>query len=166
MIYIIRAISCSNERTSSTPHSGGGSMRARVVPWALALIVALVAGACSGAGGGGGGGGGSGGKTTITVATVANPQMQDIQKLAGTFEKDHPDVTVKFVILPENELRDRVTQDIATKGGQYDVVTIGTFETPQWAKNNWIENLTPYTEKDPSYDAKDLIPTVAKALSY
>ncbi|HEX9342455.1 MAG TPA: extracellular solute-binding protein, partial [Actinomycetota bacterium] len=131
----------------------------------LVLALALAAGACSGAGGGGGGGS-QGGKTTITVATVANPQMQDIQKLSSAFEKDNPNINVKFVILPENELRDRVTQDIATKGGQYDVVTIGTFETPQWAKNGWIENLGPYTQKDPSYDAGDLIPTVAKALSY
>jgi sorbitol/mannitol transport system substrate-binding protein len=136
------------------------------MPLALLLVLTLVAGACSGAGGGGGGGGGSEGGGTITVATVANPQMQDIQKLSSTFEKDNPGIKVKFVILPENELRDRVTQDIATKGGQYDVVTIGTFEAPQWAKNRWIENLTPYTQKDSAYDAGDLIPTVAKALSF
>jgi sorbitol/mannitol transport system substrate-binding protein len=139
-------------------------MRARVA--AMLLVLALTAAACSGAGGGGGGGGSEGGQTTITVATVANPQMQDIEKLVGNFEKDNPNIKVKFVILPENELRDRVTQDIATQGGQYDVVTIGTFEVPQWAKNGWIENLGPYTEKDPGYDAKDLIPTVAAALSY
>jgi sorbitol/mannitol transport system substrate-binding protein len=139
----------------------------RRVSWALLLVVALAASACTGAGGEGGGGGGSeGGKTTITVATVANPQMQDIQKLASNFEKDNPNITIKFVILPENELRDRVTQDIATKGGQYDVVTIGPFEAPQWAKNGWIENLSPFTQKDTSYDVNDLIPTVAKALSY
>jgi sorbitol/mannitol transport system substrate-binding protein len=139
----------------------------RRILWALLLVVALAAGACTGAGGGGGGGGGSGGgQATITVATVANPQMQDIQKLSSVFEKDNPNIKVKFVILPENELRDRVTQDIATKGGQYDVVTIGTFEAPQWAKNGWIENLSPYTQKDSSYDVNDLIPAVAKALSY
>ena len=136
------------------------------ITWALVLVLALGAGACTGAGGGGGGGGSSGGKTTITVATVANPQMQDIEKLVGNFEKDNPDIKVNFVTLPENELRDRVTQDIATKGGQYDVVTVGTFEVPQWAKNGWIENLGPYTQKDSAYDAGDLIPTVAKALSY
>jgi sorbitol/mannitol transport system substrate-binding protein len=138
----------------------------RRIVWALPIAVALVAGACSGAGGGGGGGGTKGGKTTITVATVANPQMQDIEKLTSFFEKDHPNIHVNYVTLPENELRDRVTADIATKGGQYDVVTIGTFEVPQWAKNGWIENLKPYTDKDSSYDVNDLIPAVSKALSY
>jgi sorbitol/mannitol transport system substrate-binding protein len=132
---------------------------------ALVLLIAVAASACTGAGGGGGGT--EGGQTTITVATVANPQMQDIEKLTPRFfERDHPNVKVNFVILPENELRDRVTQDIATQGGQYDVVTIGTFEAPQWAKNKWIENLGPYTQKDSSYDAGDLIPAVAKALSH
>jgi sorbitol/mannitol transport system substrate-binding protein len=140
-------------------------MRARVA-WILLLVLALFTTACSGAGGGGGGGDSGGGPTTITVATVANPQMQDIEKLSSNFEKDHPNVKVKFVILPENELRDRVTQDIATQGGQYDVVTIGAFEVPQWAKNGWIENLGPYTQKTPGYDANDLIPAVAKVLSY
>jgi len=138
-------------------------MRARVA-WILLLVLALFTTACSGAGGGGGDS--EGGQTTITVATVANPQMQDIEKLASNFEKDNPNVKVNFVILPENELRDRVTQDIAAQGGQYDVVTVGTFEVPQWAKNGWIEDLGPYTQKDPGYDANDLIPTVAKALSY
>ncbi len=136
----------------------------RRIAWALLLVLTLAASACSGAGGGGGDS--EGGQTTITVATVANPWMQDIEKLSTNFERDHPNVKVNFVILPENELRDRVTQDIATQGGQYDVVTIGTFEVPQWAKNNWIENLGPYTQKDSAYDAADLIPAVAKALSY
>jgi len=140
-------------------------MRVRVA-WIVLLVLALFTTACGGAGGGGGGGGSEGGPTTITVATVANPQMQDIEKLATNFEKDHPNVKVKFVILPENELRDRVTQDIATQGGQYDVVTIGAFEVPQWAKNGWIENLGPYTQKTSGYDANDLIPAVAKVLSY
>src|SRR5436309_609566 len=131
--------------------------------WAAVIAgLALLASACSGAGGGGGGGGSGG---TVTVATVANPQMQDIEKLSSTFEKE-TGINVKFVILPENELRDRVTQDIATKAGQYDVVTIGTYEVPIWAKNGWIENLAPYTQKDSAYDANDLIPTVSKALSY
>src|SRR3982751_3593080 len=103
--------------------------RSRII-CAAALSVALAASsaACSGAGGGGGGGGGK----TVTVATVANPQMQDMEKLLPEFKKAHPDINVKFVILPENELRDRVTQDIATQAGQYDVTTVGTYEVPIW----------------------------------
>jgi len=125
---------------------------------AMAGALLLVVPACSGAGGGGGG------DNTVTIATVANPQMQDIEKLSKEFKKDHPDTDIRFVILPENELRDRVTQDIATQGGQYDVVTIGTYETPIWAKNGWLTPLDDYASKG-DYDVDDIIPPVREALS-
>ncbi|MFZ5851713.1 MAG: ABC transporter substrate-binding protein [Actinomycetota bacterium] len=133
---------------------------------AVAALLALgLLAACGGAGGGGGGGGAAGGTTTVTVATVANPQMQDIEKLTGEFEKKYPNIKIKYVILPENELRDRVTQDVATKGGQYDVVTIGTYEAPIWAKNGWLTKLDTYAGQG-SYDVGDLIAPVKDALSY
>ncbi len=138
--------------------------RRGVAAVAAFLALGLLA-ACGGAGGGGGGGGAAGGTTTVTVATVANPQMQDIEKLTGEFEKKYPNIKIKYVILPENELRDRVTQDVATKGGQYDVVTIGTYEAPIWAKNGWLTKLDTYAGQG-SYDVGDLIAPVKDALSY
>jgi sorbitol/mannitol transport system substrate-binding protein len=129
---------------------------------AAALALGLLTAACAGAGGGGGG---EDGAKTVTVATVANPQMQDIEKLSSEFKKDHPDVNVKFVILPENELRDRVTQDIATQAGQYDVVTIGTYEVPIWAERTWLTKLDDYASQG-DYDVGDLIPPVKEALTY
>jgi len=138
--------------------------RRGVAAVAAFLALGLLA-ACGGAGGGGGGGGAAGGTTTVTVATVANPQMQDIEKLTGEFEKKYPNIKIKYVILPENELRDRVTQDVATKGGQYDVVTIGTYEAPIWAKNGWVTKLDTYAGQG-SYDVGDLIAPVKDALSY
>ncbi|MDC2961496.1 sugar ABC transporter substrate-binding protein, partial [Streptomyces gilvifuscus] len=67
--------------------------------------------ACSGAGGSSSSGGGG---KSINVLMVGNPQMEDIQKLTkSTFTKD-TGIKVNFTVLPENELRDKVTQDIAT----------------------------------------------------
>ncbi|WP_177155020.1 ABC transporter substrate-binding protein [Glycomyces harbinensis] len=126
---------------------------------AVALAAALSAGACSGAGGGDEGEGGS-----ITIATVANPQMQDIEQLSEVFEEE-TGIDVQFVVLPENELRDKVTQDIATGSGQYDIVTIGTYETPIWAENGWLAPLDDYAS-DPDYDVDDLLPPVREALTY
>ena len=96
----------------------------------------LVTAACAGAGGGDtGGGGDGGGKQSINVLMVANPQMTDIQKLtADTFTKD-TGITVNYTVLPENELRDKVTQDVATQAGQYDLATVGMYEVPIWSKN-------------------------------
>src|ERR671918_1732020 len=122
----------------------------RVVPrralrWALALPLmgALALGGCTWAGAGGGTGEG-----TVTVAIVANPQMRDIQELTGEFERDHPDITVRYVTLPENEARARITQDVATKAGQFDVVMIGTYEAPIWGRNDWLTDLNQYTSAD------------------
>ena len=128
---------------------------------AALAVLGLVAAGCSGAGGGGGGEG----SKTVTIATVANPAMQDIEKLSSEFKKIHPDIDVKFVILPENELRDRVTQDIATQAGQYDVVTIGTYEVPIWAKNGWLTQLDDKAGQG-SYDVGDLLPPIKDALSF
>jgi len=73
-------------------------------------------------------------QTTLTIATVNNGDMIRMQALTSDFTAKNPDVTVKWVTLEENVLRQRVTTDIATKGGQFDVLTIGTYEVPIWAK--------------------------------
>src|SRR5690606_295333 len=125
---------------------------------AVALPAALLAAGCSGAGGGGDEG------DTLTIATDANPQMQDIEQLSSHFEEESG-IDVQFVVLPENELRDKVTQDIATGSGQYDIVTIGTYETPIWAENGWIAQLDDYAS-DPEYDVDDLLTPVREALTY
>ena len=126
-----------------------------------AAATALVATACSGAGAGGSS---SGGKS-INVLMVGNPQMEDIQKLTkSTFTKD-TGIKVNFTVLPENELRDKVTQDIATQAGQYDVATIGAYEVPIWTKNGWLHELGSYADKDTSFDKADLLKPMVQSLS-
>src|SRR2546427_9589396 len=148
--------------SDSKQRSLGPPMRWRFfATTALGLIVALTGAACSGAGGGGGGG-----SKTITLAAVDNPQMADLKTLVSDFQSKHSDITVKIVTLPEDQLRQQVTQDVAANSGRYDLFTIGTYEVPLWAKKGWIENLSPYIAKDSSYDANDLIPGIRGALSY
>lgn len=108
--------------------------------------------------------------TTLTIATVNNPQMVDMQHAVGDFTKS-TGIKVNFLTLPENTLRQKVTADIATGGGQFDIATVGTYEVPIWAKNKWIENLDPYFEKldakgKADYDLADVIPSIKKGLSY
>ena len=128
----------------------------------VGLAIAMVAGACSGAGGGGGGAG----TTTITLAAVDNPSMADLKQLLPEFTKANPTIKVNIVTLPEDQLRQQVTQDVAAKSGRYDLFTIGTYEVPLWAKKGWIENLSPFIAKNSAYDAADLIPGISGALSY
>ena len=126
----------------------------------------LVAAGCAGAGGGGGtGGGGGGGSAALNVLMVGNPQMEDIQKLTADNFTKQTGIKVNFTILPENELRDKVTQDIATGAGQYDVATIGAYEVPIWAKNGWLHEVSSYAQADRNFDAADLLPPMTKLLS-
>ena len=123
----------------------------------------LVAAGCAGAGGGGGGGAGGGG--ALNVLMVGNPQMEDIQKLTADNFTKQTGIEVNFTILPENELRDKVTQDVATGAGQYDVLTVGAYEVPIWAKNGWLKDMTPYVQGDAAFDQADLLPQMTKLLS-
>jgi sorbitol/mannitol transport system substrate-binding protein len=107
----------------------------------------------------------------VTVASVNNPDMVTMQQLAPVFEKANPDVTVKFVILPDNVLRQNVTQDVAVKGGRYDVATISPYEVQSgWVTNKWLVDLTPMFAALPAaeqaaYDVGDIIPTIRSAVS-
>ncbi len=62
----------------------------------------------------------------------------------------------------ENVLRQRVTTDVATKGGQFDVMTIGTYEVPIWGKQGWLVSLNDLPE---SYDADDILPAIRGGLT-
>ena len=101
-------------------------------------------------------------ETTLTIATVNNGDMIRMQGLTGEFTKANPDIQVKWVTLEENVLRQRVTTDIATKGGQFDILTIGTYEVPIWAKKNW---LVPLDKLGADYDANDILPKIKDAVS-
>jgi sorbitol/mannitol transport system substrate-binding protein len=103
--------------------------------------------------------------TTLTIATVNNGDMVRMQKMTDDFTSRNPDIKLNWVTLEENVLRQKVTTDIATKGGQFDVLTIGTYEVPIWAKKGWLVPLDKLAA-DPAYDAGDLMPAIRTAVSY
>ena len=98
-------------------------------------------------------------ETTLTIATVNNGDMITMQKMTDDFTKANPDIKLNWVTLEENDLRQKVTKDIATKGGQYDVLTIGMYETPIWGAKGW---LVPLQGID---DPADILPAVTGGLS-
>src|SRR5437867_1267504 len=111
-----------NKQINARCWGGNGMVLTRL---ALALSVSLATTALAGA-------------ETLTVATVNNGDMIRMQKLTDDFTAKNPGIDVKWVTMEENVLRQKVTTDIATKGGQYDIMTIGTYEVPIWAKQNWL----------------------------
>jgi sorbitol/mannitol transport system substrate-binding protein len=100
--------------------------------------------------------------TEITVATVNNGDMIRMQGLMDDFYAKHPDIHVNWVTLEENVLRQKVTTDIATKGGQFDVLTIGTYEVPIWGKQGWLVSLD---DLPADYKKDDLLPAIAGGLT-
>lgn len=97
----------------------------------------------------------------LVIATVNNGHMIEMQKLTPHFEKANPDIKLKWVTLEEGVLRQRVTTDIATKGGQFDVMTIGLYEVPIWGKKGWLKEI----KTDAAYDVDDLLPAIRNGLT-
>jgi sorbitol/mannitol transport system substrate-binding protein len=106
---------------------------------------------------------------TVTVAVVSNPLItgQMIPLTQSVFEKQNPGITVKFATYTEGDLRAAIEKDVSTHANTFNVIMIGPYEAPLFAKNGWLTDLTTtYTNNDPSYDASDILPSIAKALSY
>ena len=125
------------------------------------LVTAFAITGCTGAGGGGS----ASGDVTLTLATVNNPQMKDMEQLKGTFEEDNPGIKIDFVQMEEGDLRAAVTADVASGAGQYDIVTVGAYEVPQWGAQGWLTDLTADLADDPTYDVDDTLPAVRTALT-
>src|SRR6266403_5407295 len=75
---------------------------------------------------------------TVTIATVNNPDMIELKKLSPKFEAKNPDIKLNWVIVEENVARQRITTDVSTGSGQFDIVFIGLYETPIFAKRGWL----------------------------
>jgi len=104
----------------------------------------------------------------ISVGMVANPQMVALQELVegGAFNEAYPNITVNLTVLPENEIRQTITQDVTTQGGQFDVFTIGPFEVPLWAEQGWLEEVGEEAAANEEYDLDDVFPSMTAGLTY
>ncbi|MEX0281614.1 MAG: sugar ABC transporter substrate-binding protein [Arenibacterium sp.] len=99
---------------------------------------------------------------TLTIATVNNGDMIRMQGLTDDFTAK-TGIDVEWVTLEENVLRQRVTTDITTKGGAFDIMTIGMYETPIWGANGW---LVPLDDLSADYNVDDILPAMRGGLSH
>jgi sorbitol/mannitol transport system substrate-binding protein len=139
--------------------------KVRTLGAASCAAALLAVGACSGSSGTSA----SSNSGTVTVAVVSNPLItgQMIPLTASNFEKQYPGIKVKFATYTEGDLRAAIEKDVSTHSNAFNVIMIGPYEAPLFAKNGWLDNLTTqYIASDHSYDASDLLPSIAKALSY
>lgn len=103
------------------------------------------------------------GREVLTIATVNNPDMLLMRKLSEEFVRQNPGVRIEWRVLDENSLRTRLMTDLATADGQFDVMTIGSYEAPMWAARGW---LTPFDDLPPAYGVDDLLPPVRESLTH
>ncbi|AWW40220.1 sugar ABC transporter substrate-binding protein [Streptomyces sp. AS58] len=123
------------------------------------LLAPLLSGCWVGAGGSGSGG------DSLNVLMVNNPQMVELQKLtAAHFTKD-TGIEVNFTVLPENDVRDKISQDFANQAGQYDVATLSNYEIPIYARNGWLHEMDSYVARDPGYDEQDVLKPMRESLT-
>jgi sorbitol/mannitol transport system substrate-binding protein len=107
----------------------------------------------------------------LTIATVNNPDMVVMEGFSEVFEAAHPGITLNWVVLPENELRDTVTTDVATGASSFDVITVGMFDTPLFARNEWLLSMdalfAEYPDNvQPDYNVDDILEGVRLGISY
>src|SRR5262245_53261412 len=102
---------------------------------------------------------------TISVAIVANPQMQDIAKLTPSLFTAKSGIKVNYTILDEGKLRQVTTRDVGSGGKAFDAVMIGPYEAPQFGVAGLLKDLSSMAKADKTYNYNDLIPAVRNALS-
>ncbi|WP_328656848.1 ABC transporter substrate-binding protein [Streptomyces sp. NBC_00334] len=123
------------------------------------LLAPLLTGCWVGAGGAGSGG------NAINVLMVNNPQMVELQKLTADHFTEETGIKVNFTVLPENDVRDKISQDFANQAGQYDVATLSNYEIPIYARNDWLHAMDSYVAEDPGYDEQDILGPMRESLT-
>ncbi|WP_432494554.1 ABC transporter substrate-binding protein [Kineococcus auxinigenes] len=143
----------------------GGHTRRLALAAAFSGTV-LLAG-CAGAGGGNAGGGDEGGEDggSISVIMVNNPQMVDLENLTEEHFTAETGIEVNFTVLPENDVRDRITQEFSSQAGQYDVASISNYEVPFYSQNGWLAPLDEYLEGDEEFNQDDILPAMESSLT-
>ncbi|MFJ5994597.1 ABC transporter substrate-binding protein [Streptomyces sp. NPDC092370] len=123
------------------------------------LLAPLLSGCWAGAGGTGSGG------DAINVLMVNNPQMVELQKLTRAHFTEETGIKVNFTVLPENDVRDKISQDFANQAGQYDVATLSNYEIPIYARNGWLREMNGYVAADPAYHEQDVLKPMRQSLT-
>ncbi|MFE7932928.1 ABC transporter substrate-binding protein [Streptomyces sp. NPDC057456] len=123
------------------------------------LLAPLLSGCWAGAGGAGSGG------DSLNVLMVNNPQMAELQKLTADHFTKETGIKVSFTLLPENDVRDKISQDFANQAGQYDVATLSNYEIPIYARNGWLHAMDSYVAADPAYDEQDVLEPMRESLT-
>jgi len=102
-------------------------------------------------------------RKVLRIATVENPEMLTMQRLSSIYQQQHPEIKLEWLVIDETILRRRLLSDLAISDGQYDIMTIGAYETPIWAERGWLRPILGLSQ---AYDEKDLIMNISESLTF
>ncbi|WP_460312980.1 extracellular solute-binding protein [Aliiglaciecola aliphaticivorans] len=102
-------------------------------------------------------------KIPLVIGTVNNADMLILKELSTHFEAKNPGIELSWKVLDEGMLRKRLLTDLAINAGQFDIMTIGSYEVSIWAKNGWIIPIDRLSEK---YDLDDIVESVKSDVSF
>ncbi|MBO1255757.1 extracellular solute-binding protein [Alteromonas sp. 5E99-2] len=100
--------------------------------------------------------------TKLVIGAVDSIDILLLKEVSKLYEEQNPTVHLEWRLMNETTLRTRVLTDLALSDGQFDVMTIGAYETPIWAKQQW---LTALENLPKSYDIEDIVKPVRNVLS-
>lgn len=106
------------------------------------------------------------GDATIDVLAVNLPAQEDLVKLTEEHFTKETGIKVNFTLLPENDVRAKITQEFSSQAGVYDVATLSNYEIPFYADNGWVTSLDKYIEEDPEFiEFDDLLPSMMDSMT-
>src|SRR4029079_7220356 len=108
---------------------------------------------------------GGGGENSVSVLMVNNPQMVDLQKLTADNFTKQTGITVNYTVLPENDVRDKISQEFSSQAGQYDVASLSNFAIAIYAKNGWVAPMDDFIAKDAAFNQGDILKPMTTSLT-
>src|SRR5699024_3764062 len=114
---------------------------------------------------GGEGGGSEGGADAIGVIAVNLPAQEDLVTLAEKHFTAETGIKVNFTLLPENDVRAKITQEFSSQAGVYDVATLSNYEIPFYADNGWVAPIDDYLAEDSEFDRDDMLDSMMDSMT-
>ena len=125
----------------------------RMLAFTVALLVLSIFAWAGGQGESGAADGGTEG-TTIAVALRSLPETDYFIPRIPEFE-EATGIEVRIVQYPEQQLRDKIVEDISSGAGQFDIVALDSFSLPQFVAAGWLLPLDTVISSD-RWEAADV----------
>lgn len=108
---------------------------------------------------------GDGGGVSIDVIAVNLPAQEDLVALTREHFTAKTGITVNFTLLPENDVRAKITQEFSSQAGVYDVATLSNYEIPFYADNGWVVPIEDHLAADEDFDLDDMLPSMMDSMT-